>query len=136
MHWLVPFRQAVAVAVGPSVRGPAVSALAATPLLLVVTEPLWKVMPLPLVCHATVWPLEATPLFSARACAVQVTVAPAASESIGVSEVSVGGVPPTNSVCRLEPLRSAAVTVDQVAPIAVTFIVARPSPVAGTWQEI
>src|ERR1035438_882911 len=108
MHWLVPFRQAVAVAVGPSVRGPAVSALAATPLLLVVTEPLWKVMPLPLVCHATVWPLEATPLFSARACAVQVTVAPAASESIGVSEVSVGGGSPPNLGFRVGPVDRAA----------------------------
>ena len=61
-------------------------------------------------------------------------VAPAASESCGVSEARVGGVPPANCACRLEPLVSEAVTMDQVPSTAVTFMVARPSPVAVTEQ--
>jgi hypothetical protein len=95
------------------------------------TAPLWAVMPVP-VCQATLWPLKGRPLLSVRASAVQLTVAPAATESIGESEVSTGGVPPINSAPRLEPLVSETVTVDHVLSRAVTFIVARPSPVAVT----
>ena len=66
------------------------------------------VMPVP-VCQVTVWPpLE-------RRCERESLhgpgdVAPAASESRGVSEASTGGVPPVKCACRLEPLVSEAVT--------------------------
>ena len=43
-------------------------------------------------------------------------------------------VPPPNCACRLEPLVSEAVTMDQVPSLAMTFMVARPSPVAVTEQ--
>ena len=81
------------------------------------------------------WPLMGMPLLSTRAWAVQLTVAPAATESCGVSAVRTGGVPPMNSALRLEPLASEAVTVDQVLAVAVTLMVARPSPVVLTAQE-
>ena len=48
MHWLVPLRQALMVAVWPSVSGPTVRALVAMPLELVMAAALpWTVMPLP-----------------------------------------------------------------------------------------
>ena len=74
------------------------------------------------------------PLERTRAWTVQVKVAPAASESWGVSEARTGGVPPANWAWRLEPLVSEAVTMDQVELMAVTFMVAWPSPVAVTEQ--
>ena len=73
-------------------------------------------------------------MFSARASTVQVMEAPAASESMDVSEASVGGVPPQNSTSRMEPLVSEAVTIDQALLTAVTFMVAPPSPVVVTVQ--
>src|SRR5271165_1449040 len=90
----------------------------------------WAVMPLPdRVCQATDWLATGTPFESTRAWTVQVKVAPAASESCGVRTDSVGGVPPTNCASRLEPLVSEAVTMDHVLSTAVTFMLARPSPV-------
>ncbi len=87
------------------------------------------------VCQATDWPASRQCRSRAtRAWTVQVKVAPAASESCGVSAESTGGVPPANCACRLEPLVSEAVTMDHVPSFAVTFMVARPSPVAVTEQ--
>src|SRR5580658_7797251 len=91
-------------------------------------------MPLPLARHATDCPAAGAPLLSARAWTVQVIVAPAATDCSGLSEVSIGGVPPANCACRVAPLVSETVTIDQVPSAAVTFIVARPSPVAVTEQ--
>src|ERR1019366_7477864 len=53
---------------------------------------------------------------------------------MGESALRMGGVPPTNSVLIVDPLVSDAATVDQLLPVAVTFMVARPSPVAVTAQ--
>jgi hypothetical protein len=108
--------------------------LVAMPLELVMAAALpWAAMPL-VDCQATDWPAAGRPLERTRAWTVQVKVAPAASESWGVSEARTGGVPPANCACRLEPLVSEAVTMDQVPSMAVTFMVARPSPVAVTEQ--
>src|SRR5580658_3302266 len=87
-------------------------------------------------CHATDWPGTGWPFERTRAWTVQVNVAPAASESSGVSEARMGGVPPANCAWRLAPLVSEAVTMDQVPSTAVTFIVARPSPVALIAQRV
>ena len=62
-------------------------------------------------------------------------LAPAARESMGVRAVRTGGVPPLKCASRLEPLVSEAVTTDAVPSIAVTVMVALPSPVAMTGQE-
>ena len=70
-------------------------------------------MPVPEVCQVTDWLAAGLPLESASAWTVQVKVAPAASESCGVSEESTGGVPPANCAWRLEPLVSEAVTMDK-----------------------
>jgi len=67
-HWLVPFRQALMVAVWPSVRGPTESVVVAIPLTLVRDEAFDCVlMPGPLDVKATDWPAVGTPLASARA---------------------------------------------------------------------
>src|SRR5208282_2470689 len=96
-HWLVPFRQALMLAVWPSASGPTVSVCAAMPAELVVTEA-GLGLPIPEVgfCHATLWPLSGTPLLSTSASTVHVKVAPAASDSCRGSTESVAGVPPTN----------------------------------------
>ena len=80
----------VEVACWPSASGPTVSASVAMPLALVMAAAAARdVMP-PADCQATDWPAAGAPLLSARAWAVQVTVAPAATESAGVSAVRTG----------------------------------------------
>ena len=135
MHWLVPLRQAVAETCWPSASGPTVRILVAMPSAPVMAAVLSSAeMPLDGICQATAWPIKGRPLFNTSACTVQLNVAPAASESWGVREARTGGVPPANCACRLEPLVSAAVTMDNVPSAAVTFMVARPSPVEVTAQ--
>src|ERR1017187_6900081 len=132
-HWLVPLRHACEDAGCPAVSGPTIMALAAMPLPLVMAAVLpCGVMPLPVACHATAWPPIGSPLLSTSACAVQFTLAPAATESVVERAESVGGVPPMNSVRRLDPLVREAVTLDQKASVAVTSMVAWPSPVDVT----
>src|ERR1022692_1251778 len=128
-HWLVPLRQAVDEACWPSVSGPTANDLAAMPLPLVMAAVFpWGVMPRSAVCQATACPPMGTPLFSTKACTVQLTVEPAATESLGDRAASVGGFPPVKSVRTVDPLLREAVTVDQDASAGVTFRVARPSP--------
>ena len=123
------------VAVWPSARGPAVRISVAMPAALVraVAEPS-ETMPPVEVCQVTDWLAAGAPLEMVSAWTVQVKVAPAASDSWGVSEERAGGVPPANCAWRLEPLVSEAVTMDQAELVAVTLMVARPSPVATTEQ--
>src|SRR5258708_20536893 len=91
-------------------------------------------MPLPVDCQLTDWPAAGAPFETTSAWTVQVNVAPAASESCGVSEVSVAGVPPANPACTAEPFASEAVTTDHLLSAAMALIVARPSPLAVTVQ--
>src|SRR5665213_2614340 len=123
------------VAVCPSGSGPTVRIFAAIPLEFVCAdaEP-ETAMPEPADCQLIVWLAAGIPLVSAIACTVQVKVAPAASDSCGVSERRVGGVPPAKCACRLEPFKRDAVTTEGAESAAVTFMVAIPSPVATVEQ--
>src|SRR5215472_8520319 len=85
-------------------------------------------------CHVTDCPDRGTPLLRVNAWVVHVTLAPAASDSDGVRLDRTGGVPPLKCACRLDPLVNEAVTTDALASVAVTFILAVPSPEAATWQ--
>src|SRR6185503_9870179 len=117
----------------PSARGPANSILVAIPLEFVCADADPEtVIPGPDGCQVTVCPLAGIPLESTNACTVQVSVAPAARESRGVSERRVGGVPPAKCACRLEPFESDAVTTAGLLSAATAAIVALPSPVAMT----
>src|ERR1700733_8217717 len=86
-------------------------------------------------CQVTVCPGLAAPLVSARACEVQLTVTPAATDSMDVRAERVGATPPLKWACRLAPLVREAVTIEAAAEGAVMFIVATPSPVAAMEQD-
>ena len=93
-HWLVPLRQADEEVCWPLLSGPTVSDLAAIPFESVVAIDAPLVRMAEVVCQVTVWEGAGAPFTSASAWAVQSTVAPAATESMGVSAARVGGVPP------------------------------------------
>lgn len=119
----------------PSDSGPAESAFVAIPFASVTADAdPWTAIPDPAACQMIVWPTAVVPFTSASAGPVQENVVPAASENGDVSERSVGGVPPVKCASSLEPLESDAVTTDESLLVATTFMLARPSPVAITWQ--
>src|SRR5258708_23466837 len=94
MHWLVPLRHAVAIVCCPAARGPTLRDLVAMPPSLVVAAELRRAETLALVCHVTIWPATGLPLLSTMAWVVQLTIAPAARDSEGVTAARTGGVPP------------------------------------------
>src|ERR1019366_7716164 len=118
----------------PAANGPTLSALLAIPLPLVMAAVLASAVTPPPGSHATVCPPMGVPLLSTRACVVQFTMAPAATDKVGVSAVSTGGVPPLKCACTLTPLLNEATTTEMAVSTAVTFMVATPSPVAVTVQ--
>src|SRR6478736_1700636 len=83
-HWVVPFRQAAETVCCPGVRGPTERDFEAMPFAPVIEEDgPTGAMPLP-GCQAMVWAGAGRPLVSVRACVVQLTTAPAATDKVGV----------------------------------------------------
>src|SRR5580698_2971508 len=111
-HWVVPFRQAFAVDCWPSASGPTARDLEAMPLESVVADapPCGEMLPLD--CQVTVCPGAGAPPVSAIACAVQLTVAPAATDRDGVRAERLGAVPPLKCARKLAPLVREAVTTE------------------------
>src|SRR5580704_19398183 len=78
--------------------------------------------------QVTIAPDAGIPLFRTSPCGFHCAVAPTARKRFGVMALMAGGVPPVNSVAIFDPLVSEAVTRASEFEVALTRIVAVPSP--------